>query len=174
MKKILSILTVALGVLVLGGCVHQYLATGPSLTTYANTTSSYQLKKLQWPGVQVIEAGDHLHILLASDSFFLAGTDIINTKQAPILAKIAALLIKSRDSGLLVIGHTDNVGTSRELQKLSLMQAHSIAAYLWSQGVPLNAMKVLGYADAQPIASNDTTRGRSFNRRVDILVRMRT
>jgi outer membrane protein OmpA-like peptidoglycan-associated protein len=66
-----------------------------------------------------------------------------------------------------VIGFADSRGTERYNDALSERRAHSVARYLRSRGVSVS-MDVGGMGEDFPIASNATTAGRRYNRRVEI------
>jgi outer membrane protein OmpA-like peptidoglycan-associated protein len=71
---------------------------------------------------------------------------------------------------LLITGHTDNTGTRKINDPLSLSRAKKIQAYIIKKGLAVNRTSILGMADTQPIASNDTNKGRAQNRRVDLTI----
>lgn len=71
---------------------------------------------------------------------------------------------------VIITGHTDNVGTPKYNQKLSLRRAEAVRNYLVSLGVNSKKMKVSGKGETKPIASNSTKEGRAKNRRVEIEV----
>lgn len=72
------------------------------------------------------------------------------------------------DVKLEVSGHTDNQGKKAYNQKLSENRAAAVKAYLMQQGVPGDRIVTAGYADAQPVTSNNTKEGRAANRRVEV------
>lgn len=69
--------------------------------------------------------------------------------------------------GLLIEGHTDNVGSDTYNLALSDKRAASVAAYLQSKGVELQ-FEVVGKGEDEPVANNASEQGRSKNRRVEI------
>ena len=69
---------------------------------------------------------------------------------------------------LVVVGHTDSVGTAEYNQQLSLRRAQAAAAYLEAQGVPAARVRTEGRGEAEPVAVNTTDAGRSQNRRVEV------
>jgi len=73
-------------------------------------------------------------------------------------------------SSIIIVGHTDSVGSEKSNQKLSNERASSVANYLTGLGMPRNTMKISGRGETQPVASNKTKAGRAQNRRVDIRV----
>ena len=71
---------------------------------------------------------------------------------------------------VIVVGHTDSIGTRAYNQKLSERRASSVKAYLVSKGIPANRIHTEGKGETQPIADNRTREGRAKNRRVEIEV----
>ena len=69
--------------------------------------------------------------------------------------------------GLIVEGHTDNIGSDAYNLTLSDKRAASVVAYLKSQGVEIQ-FKVVGKGESEPASNNTTEKGRSKNRRVEI------
>src|SRR5262249_30301268 len=69
---------------------------------------------------------------------------------------------------ILVVGHTDSVGTDAYNLQLSKRRADSVAAYLAQNGVPRQNITTEGRGKRDPVASNATAEGRAQNRRVEI------
>jgi chemotaxis protein MotB len=93
-----------------------------------------------------------------------------------IIAKMAKTLAANQQDKLLVNGYTDNAPIGPELrrqgitsnQMLSQKRAETVMQYMISQGVKANLVTAQGFGDSQPIASNDTAKGRAQNRRVEV------
>lgn len=68
-------------------------------------------------------------------------------------------------------GHTDNVGTARYNQDLSIRRAESVARELVQAGLPAHTIQRVGQGYGKPVADNATANGRAQNRRVVITVR---
>jgi chemotaxis protein MotB len=87
------------------------------------------------------------------------------------LAEVATVLRDIANREFQVAGHTDNVpisGRFHDNWDLSTARAVTVTQYLVSRGVPANRLSAAGYADTQPVASNDTAEGRQQNRRIEI------
>ncbi len=69
-----------------------------------------------------------------------------------------------------VEGHTDSVGTDSYNQRLSFERARSVGNELIRDGVPSSQVKTRGFGESRPIESNDTSYGRSKNRRVEVVL----
>ncbi|MBX7148885.1 OmpA family protein [bacterium] len=88
------------------------------------------------------------------------------------LNQVAALLKQYPKIKLMVAeGHTDNKGSSRVNQKLSVKRATAVKNYLVKQKIASNRIEVTGFADTKPVASNNTDKGRAQNRRVELRVK---
>ncbi|MFN4263638.1 MAG: OmpA family protein [Thioalkalivibrionaceae bacterium] len=74
---------------------------------------------------------------------------------------------------VLVEGHTDSTGPAAYNQGLSERRANSVANFLAEQGVRRDAMRVVGYGEERPVASNATREGRQANRRVEVTTDVR-
>lgn len=65
-------------------------------------------------------------------------------------------------------GHTDSVGTREDNLVLAQKRAEEIARYLVSRGIPQDSITSRWHGERYPVASNETVKGRSKNRRVTI------
>ncbi|MDA9217907.1 OmpA family protein [Schleiferiaceae bacterium] len=70
---------------------------------------------------------------------------------------------------LTIVGHTDSKGPAAYNQKLSEKRARQVEEYIYSLGFA-GEIKSLGMGESQPIATNETEKGRSKNRRSDITI----
>lgn len=70
---------------------------------------------------------------------------------------------------ILLIGHTDDTGSSQLNADLSERRARAVAAFLSQQGIPEDSLYFQGAGETLPIADNRTENGRSANRRVEII-----
>lgn len=70
---------------------------------------------------------------------------------------------------LLLVGHTDDTGSSKLNADLSERRARAVATFLSQQGIPLDSLYFQGAGESYPIADNSTTEGRAQNRRVEFV-----
>ncbi len=70
---------------------------------------------------------------------------------------------------LLLVGHTDDTGSSRLNADLSERRAQAVARYMKERGVAENVLFYQGAGETMPIADNRTEEGRAKNRRVEII-----
>ena len=126
--------------------------------------------------VRITEDERGLIISLAADSFFRpasAEVDIEAAREA--LQKASSLLISLPERTFRIEGHTDSAPTDpagpwETNWELSTARATNVLHYLVDFGVQENQFQVAGFADTEPIASNETPEGRAYNRRVDIII----
>lgn len=90
------------------------------------------------------------------------------------LAEVAEVLKDIPNRQFQIAGHSDNVPIrSRRYPsnwELSTARAVNVTRYLIEQGVEANRLSAAGYAETQPVASNDTPDGRAQNRRIEIVL----
>lgn len=123
---------------------------------------------LQSQGVQVVEYGDSITLIVPTDRFYVFDTAELNDIQHAALNNIAALASYYPVSVFNIAGFTDEVGTWRYRQKLSLHRAQMMRTFLWANGVDLHRLIVVGYGDHYDVANNITVFGSAYNRRVEI------
>lgn len=109
-------------------------------------------------------------IVNMSDTLFQTGSATLAPPVREKLAKMAGIVASHPGLELLVEGHTDNVGSNASNQRLSEQRAQAVIDYLVKQGVSANSITSQGFGETTPLASNDTSQGRSQNRRVEMIV----
>jgi len=94
----------------------------------------------------------------------------IKPESEPTLEEIALLLKQNPEMKLLVVGHTDNVGTYDFNLDLSRKRADSVVNALVSRyGISKDRLMAVGISFACPVESNRTEEGRAKNRRVELV-----
>lgn len=88
---------------------------------------------------------------------------------APILDKLAAVLIAKNSWSVEVQGHTDNQGDDSVPPSVSAARARAVAAWLIGHGVPASKLSAKGYGKTRPVMDNDSDLGRSRNRRIEVV-----
>jgi chemotaxis protein MotB len=147
-----------------------------------------KLDELTKLGLAVNIRHNRMVISLPGDVLFDSGRESLKKEGQEILLKVgniiksdAGNIIKS-DASLhsrdyQVAGHTDNKplqgGQFRDNWGLSLMRAREVLLYLVGEKgaqLPVKHWSAAGFADTDPIATNDTDEGRQKNRRCDLIV----
>lgn len=131
-----------------------------------------QAKEIQQniPGAVVERVGEGLQVTFESGLLFGFDSDILNAGARDNLATFAKSLDKYPGTDVLIVGHTDSVGTAAYNNSLSARRAASAEAYLVSRGVAVTRLRSTGRGETEPIASNDSEVGRQKNRRVEVAI----
>jgi outer membrane protein OmpA-like peptidoglycan-associated protein len=122
------------------------------------------------PGAEVIPAGEGIIVKFDSGLLFEFGKSSLSTAAKQNIDNLAASLNKYPNTDILVIGHTDDVGTDAFNDKLSLSRANAVKDYAQSKGVLTSRLKTSGKGESEPIVSNEDETGRAQNRRVEIVI----
>jgi outer membrane protein OmpA-like peptidoglycan-associated protein len=94
----------------------------------------------------------------------------VKTESEPALAEVAKLLKSNAALKLLVVGHTDRVGTLPFNMDLSQRRAAAVVhALVTTYQIAQSRLTPLGVAFASPVASNTSEEGRAQNRRVELV-----
>jgi outer membrane protein OmpA-like peptidoglycan-associated protein len=121
------------------------------------------------PGAHVHRVCEGIAVVFDSGLLFDFDSDAIRGAARSNLDALASSLVKYPKSELMIVGHTDAVGSDSYNQGLSKRRASSASSYLHAQGVTRN-IKALGRGETEPIAANDTEEGRAQNRRVEVAI----
>ncbi|HTI87580.1 MAG TPA: OmpA family protein [Alphaproteobacteria bacterium] len=122
------------------------------------------------PGAIVTREGEGLVVTFASGLLFDFDSDRLRAESRRNLDSLATSLASFGDSKLLLVGHTDSVGTASYNLDLSQRRAGAVADYLISRGVPAARLATSGRGETDPVAPNDTDADRQLNRRVEVVV----
>jgi chemotaxis protein MotB len=123
--------------------------------------------------VNVDREDDKVVITVGSAGAFKSGSAELTKKAREIMAKIADQNKKGR-SEILVMGHTDNVPLTfgsnfRDNWDLAAARSASVVQQLSkNDSLDPRRMKAISYGETRPLESNDTTKGRAKNRRIEI------
>ena len=121
-------------------------------------------------GAEVIKADEGIIVKFDEGILFDFNSSTLKSAAKTNIANLVETLNKEPDTEILVIGHTDNVGTLSANQKVSESRAASVKSYAVSQGLKSGRIKTQGKNYSEPLASNDTDAGRAENRRVEIVI----
>ncbi|MDX1981602.1 MAG: OmpA family protein [Bryobacteraceae bacterium] len=109
-------------------------------------------------------------IVNMSDVLFDTGKHSLRPLAREKLAKVAGIVSGHPGLKLEVEGHTDSVGGDDYNQRLSEQRGASVRDYLTQAGMQAGSVTTKGLGKTQPVASNDTAKGRQQNRRVEIVI----
>lgn len=111
--------------------------------------------------------GDSFTVFSNEQQFGLNSSNL-NPKAEQLFNKIASEY-KNSDKKILIIGHTDDSGSSSYNQKLSEERAKNVGNIFSINGVKKSNIYYLGAGENNPIANNNTVDGANKNRRVEIV-----
>lgn len=141
-----------------------------------------KLQKLTQLGLKVEVRDNRMLIQLPGDVLFDSGSDKLKKEGEDILRQVAEVVRNDKDLSqreFQVAGHTDSKplrgGRFGDNWGLSAMRARSVLSYLTAPGENGGALdphkwSAAGYADTDPVASNESDEGRQKNRRVELVV----
>lgn len=86
------------------------------------------------------------------------------------LKQVVAYLKEHSETDVVIAGHADATGDADYNLNLSEKRANSVAQKLSSLGIPQDRIRIKAFGERQPIATNDTPKGRKFNRRAEVTV----
>ncbi|HPG40728.1 MAG TPA: OmpA family protein [bacterium] len=124
--------------------------------------------------------GNKLCYTLAGKSAFISGSDYLRLRGEEALFRLAQVLKKPKNSDfqLMVVGHTDAVPFSNELEKnkfsnweLSALRSARVVKVLQAvSGYDGRNLLSAGQSCYAPLTENNSAEGRIKNRRVDIFI----
>ena len=86
------------------------------------------------------------------------------------LAQVYTILSTNPTVSVVVEGHADETGSEGYNQRLSEKRANAAAEYLIQLGVSADRLSTKGYGETSPLTENNTSEGRTANRRVEFKV----
>lgn len=134
-----------------------------------------KLKKLIDAGtIKVSFRKGRMIVELASAILFDSGKTELKPAGKTALDEIVTALQSVNDRDFLVAGHTDTdpIKTKRFKSNwdLSTARAVEVVNYMITKGFPAAHLGAAGFAESDPVASNDNPDGKAQNRRIEIVL----
>ena len=101
---------------------------------------------------------------------FATGSADILPASTEILERAYTALTANPEVKVLIIGHTDNVGSAASNMSLSQRRAASVRQWLITRGINAERLSAEGRGLTQPRSTNDTPEGRQLNRRIEFQI----
>lgn len=120
--------------------------------------------------IESVNEGQAIRVTFDSGILFATNSSTLSSTSQNSLRSFAANLKANSQTDMLIIGHTDNTGSDRINDPLSLNRASSVRSFLSAQGVDSSRMRVDGKGSHEPVADNSTASGRKENRRVEVYI----
>ncbi|HKG95504.1 MAG TPA: OmpA family protein [Gemmatimonadaceae bacterium] len=121
-------------------------------------------------GAKVERVGEGIQVTFESGLLFDFNSDAVSGNARTNLGELARSLDKYPNTNLLIVGHTDSVGSDDYNRRLSERRAAAAAEFLAAQGVARTRLQTRGLGESEPVASNATDSGRGQNRRVEVAI----
>lgn len=136
-------------------------------------TRSLSREEMNDVDVQVLKGV--VYISLADNMLYKSGSYEIGERAGETLSKIAKIISDYKDYDVLVEGNTDNVPISkiniRNNWDLSALRASSVVQELQNKyGVDPKRLTAAGRGEYNPVAANDSEKGKQRNRRTQIII----
>ena len=128
-------------------------------------------EQLSGTGVTVMRVGETIVLSMPGSATFASGSSNVESEFYPVLDSVVVVLDEFDQTYVDIIGHTDSKGSKEYNQRLSEKRAHSVADYLESRAIISERVAADGMGEADPVAGNDTRKGRAMNRRVEITLK---
>lgn len=103
--------------------------------------------------------------------YFEAGGNVLTQESQRALTTIRQEISERPASEVMVIGHTDRVGSVEGNDQLSLKRAEAIRELLIESGVPAEKLEAVGRGEREPLVMTADEVDEPKNRRVEINVR---
>jgi outer membrane protein OmpA-like peptidoglycan-associated protein len=118
----------------------------------------------------VERVGEGIAVTFASGILFPFNSADVLPAGRENLRQLAQSLQRYPGTEVLIVGHTDNVGSDAYNMELSQRRADSARSFLMQMGVPGQRIRTSGRGESEPVASNESEAGRQQNRRVEIAI----
>ena len=146
-----------------------------SIVRSLKNSISNALVGLEGEGLTVIQKNGKVYISLEEQLLFASGKYEINEEGKLALKKLSDVLALQSDLDIIVEGHTDSIPYNRGQLKdnwdLSVMRSTSvIKIMLQNKSLKPNQLTAAGKAEFVPISSNNSSEGRSANRRIEMIL----
>ncbi|MDD3458019.1 MAG: OmpA family protein [Weeksellaceae bacterium] len=124
------------------------------------------------PGAEVVRSAEGIQVILDENSNvrFEYNKASLTADAKSNLQKLIPIFNEYPDTDLLIIGHTDSIGSQEYNLPLSEKRAGSVVDYLKSQGIASSRLSHIGRGKLEPRADNATEAGRAQNRRVEFVI----
>jgi len=118
----------------------------------------------------VERVGEGIQVTFDSGILFDFDSDALRPEARANLADLAASLGDYEGTRVLVVGHTDDVGSEDYNQELSERRSNAARAHLLMIGVSPERVEAMGLGESEPVSPNDTDMGQQENRRVEVAI----
>jgi outer membrane protein OmpA-like peptidoglycan-associated protein len=109
---------------------------------------------------------------LKENILFPTGSYALKPTAGNAVSQISSIIKKYPEDKIVVIGHTDDVGSENFNQTLSEKRAGTVRSYMIAQGIPAASVEAVGLGESSPLVPNTNDANRAKNRRVELSITM--
>lgn len=133
-------------------------------------------KEIEQGQIKITQLAGRLSVSMVDKILFPSGEAEITPDGLKILERVGNVLKNTQNKIIRVEGHTDNMPIHSHLQKqfptnweLSTTRATNVVRFLQEKiGIEAVRLQAIGMSEYHPVVSNETSDGRSQNRRIEI------
>jgi outer membrane protein OmpA-like peptidoglycan-associated protein len=103
--------------------------------------------------------------------YFKEGSDELTADSLKEVEKVLAEIRKRPAPDLIIVGHTDRVGSLADNDRLALKRAEKMRGEMVRQGLPSDSVQAAGRGEREPLVATADEVAEARNRRVEMLVR---
>ena len=122
------------------------------------------------PAAEVERVGEGIAVTFESGVLFPFNSSDVLPAGRENLRQLANSLRNYPETEVLIVGHTDSVGSDEYNMGLSYRRAEAARSFLAQQGIAAGRVRVEGRGESEPVADNSTEAGRAQNRRVEVAI----
>ncbi len=137
---------------------------------HKDLVKTYETLKKELAEADVTMIGEEVKIVLPEAILFEVNSSEISKDYTNVFSKMASIFNKYPQTNILVNGHTDNSGSDKLNETLSMQRAEAAKSVLVDNKVKADRIYTWGLGKRNPIADNKTIEGRKQNRRVEVIV----
>jgi outer membrane protein OmpA-like peptidoglycan-associated protein len=148
-------------------------AVGAGVGYYMDKQQEEMQQSLQGTGIEVQRTAENqltLSMPSTSNVTFAFGKADLTPEAQNALDPVARVLTSYPESTISVTGHTDDVGSDADNQRLSEARATSVANFLGQRGVNRLRISQQGLGESSPKVPNTSDANRAINRRVELAI----
>jgi outer membrane protein OmpA-like peptidoglycan-associated protein len=163
--------------------VDELQAEAAELAQYKAETEPYQQAQKKVAKIRQLYSADEAEVVLTEEMLvihlfgmsFPSGSDQIQPEDFALLTKVQRTLREFPDTSAVIEGHTDSQGDRSFNQSLSQRRADAVRQYLLANmSRAPESLVAMGYGPSHPVAENNTAEGRAKNRRIDVVLPLKT
>ena len=117
--------------------------------------------------IATLKVGQTLRI---NKLYFQADSSTMSDASFDVLEEVYEFMNENTNVAIEIGGHTNDIPPDEYCDRLSTSRAKTVANFLYAKGILPERIAFKGYGKRNPIASNESAKGRKRNQRVEIKI----